>query len=77
MTRDGKGQSEGVGERPLQAREPDDGRVPLPSPEEAPELLGERSDYPLPFGDESARVERASKAGGGRSPDEPVAPPRK
>ena len=29
------------------------GRVPPPSPEEAPELLGERSDYPVPFGDES------------------------
>lgn len=35
--------------------DPDDrsGRVPPPSPEEAPELLGERSDYPVPFGDES------------------------
>jgi hypothetical protein len=29
------------------------GRVPPPSPEEAPELLGERSDYPVPFGEES------------------------
>jgi hypothetical protein len=29
------------------------GRVPPPAPEEAPELLGERSDYPVPFGDES------------------------
>jgi hypothetical protein len=29
---------------------PDGGRVPPPEPEEAPELLGERSDYPIPHG---------------------------
>jgi hypothetical protein len=30
-----------------------DGRVRPPTPEEAPELLGERSDYPAPFGEGS------------------------
>lgn len=28
------------------------GRVPQPAPEEAPELLGERSDYPIAREDE-------------------------
>jgi hypothetical protein len=80
MTRDGKGEIERAGGRPRQAGEPEDtGRVPLPSPEEAPELLGERSDYPIPFGDEGAGRARSSKPGGRgeRSPDDPTARPRK
>jgi hypothetical protein len=36
-----------------QAQAEDDGRVRPPTPEEAPELLGERSDYPVPFGEGS------------------------
>lgn len=33
------------GDRPDEERQA--GRVPEPEPEEAPELLGERSDYPI------------------------------
>jgi hypothetical protein len=28
------------------------GAIPSPTAEEVPELLGERSDYPVPFGEE-------------------------
>lgn len=37
------------GERPGEA--PRTGQPPEPTPEEVPELLGERSDYPAPFGE--------------------------
>lgn len=43
------------GERPAEGREEpgrDAGTVPPPEPEEAPELLGERSDYPIAWDDE-------------------------
>lgn len=45
-------QGEGVDERPereapAEGGEQQPGRVPEPSPEETPELLGERSDYPI------------------------------
>lgn len=32
------------------AEAPEGGRVETPEPEEVPELLGERSDYPIPRG---------------------------
>lgn len=32
--------------------------IPEPSPEEVPELLGERSDYPIPFGEDDAGAPR-------------------
>jgi hypothetical protein len=35
------------------AAEREPGRVPAPAPEEAPELLGERSDYPIAWEGES------------------------
>ncbi len=41
-------------EAPGASERPDPERVPDPTPEEAPELLGERSDYPIAWdGDES------------------------
>ncbi len=36
-------------EEPARRREREAGRVPAPDPEEVPELLGERSDYPVPW----------------------------
>jgi hypothetical protein len=45
--------------------EGDGGRIPAPSPEEVPELLGERSDYPIPFGDESRGGEESPREDGG------------
>lgn len=41
------------------------GAVPSPTAEEVPELLGERSDYPVPFGEEPPGP------GGARREEEP------
>ncbi|HET8538796.1 MAG TPA: hypothetical protein VFL83_02870 [Anaeromyxobacter sp.] len=48
----GRGPGEEGGERAREGEAPDREaeprpRVPAPAPEEAPELLGERSDYPI------------------------------
>jgi len=55
------------------AAEPEAGRgapIPEPSPEEVPELLGERSDYPVPFGEagDEAPEERGEAPPGAPDP---------
>jgi hypothetical protein len=70
MTRHGEEEGTGVPASERQGAPPDDGRVPPPEPEEVPELLGERSDYPLP------REPRTGDGGDAelRSPPRPRSP---
>lgn len=64
-TREGEG--EAGADRETGAAGPEErGRVPAPSPEEVPELLGERSDYPFPFGEDRDE----GGAGRGEPPEE-------
>jgi hypothetical protein len=54
MTPDDRERGDGAEGAEREAGAPGGGVEPLPqpppTPEEVPELLGERSDYPLPFG---------------------------
>ena len=50
-----QGQQETEQERERQPRSAGEGPVKPPDPEEVPELLGERSDYPMPRVPDAAR----------------------
>jgi hypothetical protein len=65
-TREDEGEAE-VGRETGPAGEEQGGGAPKPTPEEIPELLGERTDYPFPFGegDDEGAAERGERPGGG------------